>query len=70
MIPVIWHRVRIPPDVVLLYVVRFDAHEYAMNMHRLNVLVSSPEAAVMDLGQPENVQLLLPWNAPSKCRTN
>ena len=27
-------------------------------------------AAEMDLGQPENVQLLLPWNAPSKCRTN
>ena len=27
-------------------------------------------AAEMDLSQPENVQLLLPWNAPTKCRTN
>ena len=27
-------------------------------------------AAEMDLSQPENVQLLLPWNAPTKCSTN
>ena len=27
-------------------------------------------AAEMDLSQPENVQLLLPWDAPIKCRTN
>ena len=27
-------------------------------------------AAEMDLSQPENVQLLLPWNAPTKCKTN
>ena len=26
-------------------------------------------AAEMDLSQPENVQLLLPWNAPAVCRT-
>ena len=34
----------------------------------LSWLMSS--ATEMDLSQPENVQLLLPWNAPSKCRTN
>ena len=34
----------------------------------LTWLMSS--AAEMDLSQPENVQLLLPWNVPSKCRTN
>ena len=27
-------------------------------------------AAEMDLGQPDNIQLLLPWNAPTMCRTN
>ena len=27
-------------------------------------------AAEMDLSQPENVLLLLPWNAPTECRTN
>ena len=34
----------------------------------LSWLTSS--AAEMDLSQLENVLLLLPWNAPSKCRTN
>ena len=27
-------------------------------------------AAEMDLSQPENVQLLLPWNAPAACKAN
>ena len=27
-------------------------------------------AAEMNLSQPESVQLLLPWNAPTECRTN
>ena len=27
-------------------------------------------AAEMDLDHPENLQLLLPWNAPTKCTTN
>ena len=34
----------------------------------LSWLMSS--AAEMDLGQPENIQLLLPWYAPTMCRTN
>ena len=34
----------------------------------LSWLMSS--AAGMDLSQPENVQLLLPWNAPTACKAN
>ena len=34
--------------------------------HYLTCLLSS--AAEMDLAQPDNLQLLLPWNAPAACR--
>ena len=34
----------------------------------LSWLMSS--AAELDLGLHENIQLLLPWNAPTMCRTN
>ena len=34
----------------------------------LSWLMSS--VAEVDLGQPENIQLLLPWYAPTMCRTN
>ena len=43
------------------------AKENGLDPYRyLSWLMSS--AAEMDLGQLENVQLLLPWNAPAECR--
>ena len=45
------------------------AAENGLDPYRyLSWLIST--VAEMDLSQPENVQLLLPWNAPAECRTN
>ena len=45
------------------------AKENGLDPYRyLSWLMSS--AAELNLSQPENIQLLLPWTAPSKCRSN